>query len=267
MIDDLLRDTLTDDRWDLPVAPGALDRVRLAHARHRRRTAAATALGGLALVGATVAGLSLLPSHDDHLGTFAAGGDPAGSPAPGITPQWVPTHGHDWLLTSEAVDSFWAAHTRPSPGPGQSTVASPAPLGPLSEELAGEVSTAGLPVGTSIVREDSEGGQPGATALHAKLPDGRPLEILRITAQGPWDYRTGSAQVDREITVVDVPGTTSAAVLYAAGAGYVMREVSRTIAVQIVSRDGVQTTWIAPESVSMDTLRGWAFSAAQHAED
>jgi hypothetical protein len=35
--------------------------------------------------------------------------------------------------------------------------------------------------------------------------------------------------------------------------------------VSVVTRGGVQTFWIAPAWVGLDTLKGWAFAAAQHA--
>ncbi|HUR15173.1 MAG TPA: hypothetical protein VM097_11850 [Mycobacteriales bacterium] len=264
MIEDLLRDTLASPDWDLPVRPGAMEDLRRRRTTHRRRTAGAAALGGLALVGAAVAGVTLLPERGVELATYASGGVPAGSPAPGITPSWVPEHGRDWLLTSEQTEQFWAAHTHPSPAPGQSTVESPAPLGPLSQELADEVATAGLPGDAQVRREDSVGGQPGATMLHLTLPGGTPVEVSRATAQGPWTYLSGREQFDQGITVVDVPGTASAAVIYPADAGFGMASTPRAVAVQVVTRGGVTTTWVAPESVGLETLKEWAFTAARH---
>lgn len=267
MIEDLLRDTLHSPDWDVPVRPGAMDELRRRRRAHRLRTAGAGALGGLALVGATVAGVSLLPSDGVQLATYAAGGVPAGSPAPGITPSWVPEHGRDWLLSREDADAFWAAHTRPSPRPGQSVVESPAPLGPQSAALLADVEAAGLPAGAQLRREDAVGGQPDAPAVHVTLPDGTPVEVYRLQAQGPMPYNAPESGQDAEARVEDVPGTTSAGVAYATfGYGFGPGS-SGARGVITVSRGGEWTTWAAPSVVPLETLKAWAFAAARHAGD
>jgi hypothetical protein len=268
MIEDLLRDTLTSPEWDLPVRPGAMADLRRRRRTHRRRTAGAAALGGLALVGAGVAGVSLLPSHQVQLGTYAAGGVPEGSPAPGISPAWVPQTGRDWLLSQADADAFWSAHTRPSPHPGQSVVESPAPLGPQSEALLGDVQAAGLPAGAQLRREDAVGGQPDAPAVHVTLPDGTPVEVDRTWAQGPMPYVWQDGYDHSDARVEDVPGTSSAGVAYKEfgyGFGPAYGDTSRGVIT--VSRGGEWTTWAAPSTVPLATLRAWAFAAAQHAGD
>lgn len=275
MIEDLLRDTLASPSWDLPVRPDALSELRRRRAVRRRRTAAAAALGGLAVVGAVVGGLSVLPQHHAELATYAAGGVPPGSPAPGISPAWAPQSGRDWLLTDQAWQDFVHSHTRPSPAPGQSTVESPAPLGPQSEELLADVQAADLPPGTNTRREDAVGGQPGAAAVYLTLPDGTPVVVERHLAQEPVPYEGFADGPGTGITVVDVPGTASAAALYSHYSygfgpteGYPQGYPEGSAhGVQVMSRGGVATMWTAPSAVPLDTLKAWAFAAAQHAGD
>lgn len=269
MIEDLLRDALHAPDWDVPVRPGAMDDLRRRRRAHRRRTAGATAVGGLALVGATVAGVTLLPTHDVQLATYAAGGVPAGSPVPSITPAWVPEHGRDWLLSNADADAFWAAHTRPSPAPGGSVVESPAPLGPQSATLLADVQAAGLPEGTQLRREDAVGGQPNAPAVHVTLPDGTPVEVNRTWAQGPMPYVWEDGYDHSDAHVEDVPGTTTAGVAYATfGYGFGRAYQHDTShGVITVSRGGEWTTWAAPSVVPLQTLKQWAFAAARHAGD
>jgi hypothetical protein len=269
MIEDLLRDTLTSADWDVPVRPGALEDLRRRRTAHRRRTAGATALGGLAVVGAVAAGVSLLPSHQVQLATYAGGGVPAGSPAPGISPTWVPQTGRDWLLPPQDADAFWSAHTRPSPRPGQSVVESPAPLGPQSAELLSDVQAAGLPTDARLRREDAVGGQPDAAAVHVTLPDGTPVEVERSWAQGPMPYVWQDGLDHSDARVEDVPGTSTAGVAYAQfGYGFGLAYLhDRSHGVITVSRGGVLTMWAAPSVVPLDALKAWAFAAAQHAGD
>ena len=275
MIEDLLRDTLTSGDWDLPVRPGAMEDLRRRRVAHRRRTAGAAALGGLALVGAVVAGVSLLPSHDVQLATYAAGGVPAGSPAPSISPSWVPEHGRDWLLSNGDAEAFWAAHTRPSPGPGEGVVESPAPLGQASAALLADVEAADLPSGAQSRREDAVGGSPVTTAVHIRLANGTPVEVYRVPMYGPFAFhQNGGDGVNAGATVEDVPGTTSAAAVYPDfGYGFVAfpsataGEAPVAHAVVVVTRGGVMTTWAAPSVVPLETLKAWAFAAARHAGD
>ncbi|MDP9181507.1 MAG: hypothetical protein M3P04_01860 [Actinomycetota bacterium] len=281
MIEDLLKDTLADDRWTVAVRPGALEDLRRRRSAHRRRTAGAAALGGLALVGATVAGVTLLPSNEVRLGTWAAGGVPEGSPAPSITPAWVPEHGRDWLLSNADADVFWAAHTRPrpSPGPGEGRVESPAPLGPASASLLADVEAADLPPGAQLRREDSVGGSPVTTAVHVRLEGGTPVEVYRVPMYGPFAFhQNGGDGNNAGATVEDVPGTSSAAAIYPDfGYGFVSFPgdtsedadgVPATAhAVVVLTRGGTMTTWAAPAAVPLDTLKDWAFAAARHAGD
>jgi hypothetical protein len=74
--------------------------------------------------------------------------------------------------------------------------------------------------------------------------------------------------------VEDVPGTTSAAAIYpdfgygfVAFPGATAGEAPVAHAVVVVTRGGIMTTWAAPPVVPLETLKAWAFAAAQHAGD
>jgi len=272
LLENALRESLNDDRWALPVPPDSLPRLRRGRAARRRRTAVLTVTGCLALTAAGVAVATSLPHPSQRLGTYASGGNPPGSPVAGITPPFVPDSGRDWLLTSAQWAEFSRTHTHPSPGPGQSVVSSPAPLAEQSADLLADVEAAALPTSATLRREDSVGGQPGAAAVHVRLEDGTPVEVLRQQLQEPFAFdavngpgRDGNGE-NRDATVVDVPGTTSAASLYPNyGFGFPGESGAESRGVIVVSRGGVMTTWVAPQRVSLDTLRGWAIAAAQHA--
>lgn len=271
-LDDSLRTTLQDDRWALPVPSDALERVRRGRARRRTRTAVLAGATCLAVVAAgVVVGVVVVGSRPDggaRLGTFATDG---GSAVPGISPAWTPATGRDWLLTPAQEQEFYRTHTRPSPGPGQSTVASPAPLTAASAALLADVEAAGLPVGTRFSREDSVGGQPGALAVHATLPNGVPVEILRSGLDGPTAYGLGPEAGDITAEVVDVPDTDAAAILITPAAyGFPAgtpgdADGAGQAAVGVVTRAGTNTYWVAPAAVTLDQLRTWAFAAARHA--
>lgn len=268
--DDLLRDTLSDDRWDLTARPELIDEVRRARSRRSRRRAASTAALAALVASGLVLGLHALPESDDQLATYAAGGVPAGSPAPGISPAWAPQRGRDWLLSTSEADAFWATHTRPSPRPGQSVVESPAPLGPQSESLLQDVQAADLPTGAALRREDAMGGQPDAPGVHITLLDGTPVEVYRLWADGPMTFGAAESGLRRQDLVVeDVPGTLSAVVAFpdlAYGFGPAARG-DRSIGVTTLSRGGEWTTWAAPSRVGLARLKAWAVAAAQHAGD
>lgn len=269
-LDDTLRDTLADDRWALPVRPDTLDRVRRGRAARRRRTALVSATAALTLAGAGAVVLTNLPQGSGtRLGTYASGGTPAGSPVPGISPPFLPDSGRDWLLTSAQWSTYSLSHTGPSPGPGQSTVASPAPLAEQSAGLLAEVQAAGLPAGAVLRREDSVGGQPGSAAVHVMLADGTPLEVLRSTLPEPIDVESFSGDGEgqnQDATVVDITGTSSAAAVFPTlGYGFADETGSGAHGVIVVTRGGVATTWAAPSRVPLGDLQRWAIAAAQHA--
>src|SRR5438067_4192728 len=97
-LDQLLRDALHDDRLALPVPADTLHQVRRLRRRRQRLTVAVATVSALGLAGGAVA---LLPgsSSSARLSPYSADGVPTGSPVPGVSPDWVPANGSEWLLT------------------------------------------------------------------------------------------------------------------------------------------------------------------------
>lgn len=263
---DQLRDVLNDDVWSLPVRPDAFERVRKGRRAHRRRTLALSAAACVALLGGAVALVSFTSHHQASL-QFADGqGVPEGSPAPGISPAFVPTGGRDWLLTSAQYASYSHAHTQPSSPPGQSTVESPAPLADQSAELLTAVKSGGLPAGTTFRREDSVGGQPGVAQIHVTLPGGLPIIVEQSQLVEPFAYDSNGGDQGPSSdapALVDVPGTTAAALVSKSPAYGFEGGAPAAAAVTVVTRGGVSTFWVAPSGVTVDQLKTWAFAAAQ----
>lgn len=257
-LDDQLRDALRDDRWALPVAPDTLSVVRRKRAKRQRTRAVGAVLvlgcagfGGAALV---IRGAGAGPTV--RLSPYAAAGVPPGSPAPGISPAFVPDSGRDWLLNRAQWQAYDGTHTHPSPAPGQSSVHSPAPLSSQSENLLFEVTHAGLPDDGTYTRDDSNGGQPGVAVVQATLPNGVHLYIVESLLQEPYNYEYSELTADdaAKIHVTDIPGTSSA-LLTSAG----------TASAFVVSRGGVSTSWaVVKGEVSPETLWAWAIAAEQH---
>jgi hypothetical protein len=278
-LDQLLHDALHDDRLALPVPADTLEQIRRMRRRRQRLAVAGTSVAALALVGGAVGAATTLSSSSTTLSPYSAGGVPQGSAAPSISPSWMPTSGDDWLLTDSEYRSFYTSHTQapyPSPGPGQGRVPSPAPLTSRSELLLQDVQAGQLPAGTDYRREDSPGGDPDETAVHVKLPDGTPIEVFRRSLDGPFAFHQNAGDgVNADATEEQVPGTSSGAALYPDfGYGFGPNWSSDVHGVQVgahgvvvVSRGGVATTWAAPSTVPLTTLRAWAYAAAQHAGD
>lgn len=254
-LDDLLHDTLHDDRFALPVPADTLEGVRRRRRNRHRLAVAGTAVCALGLVGG--AAVALAPgSSSTRLVPYAAGGGgvPEGSPAPGITPAFVPTSGRDWLLDAAQWEAYDKSHSHPSPAPGQSTVHSPAPLGPQSAGLLAEIQAAHLPAGTTYHRDDSTGGQPGAAAVEVTLPDGASVVVEETQMQEPFGYE--SADTSGHAAVFDIAGTSSAAVAFPAAPSVV-----------VISRGGISTGWYTgSKSVTLADLTAWATAAEQAAE-
>jgi hypothetical protein len=264
-LDDLLRETLHDDRLALPVPAGTLDVVRRKRRTRQRLAVAGTAVCALGLVGGVVASTSLRSSPASSLSPYADGGGvPEGSAVPSVSPAYVPTSGRSWILTPAEWATYRATHTQPSPPAGQSVVPSPAPLGQQSADLLADVQKADLPAGVKDRREDSVGGQPGAAAVHLTLADGTPVEVFRSQLVEPQSTEQNGPGSDPDATIVAVPGTTSAAGLFPSyGYGFPERHTDTAHMVMVVTRGGQLTQWVAPSSVSLDTLQAWAFAAAQ----
>jgi hypothetical protein len=258
-LDQMLTDALHDERLALPVPSDTLSLVRRRRRRRQARLVAGTAAASVTLVGAAVGTVSLLSSPASSLSPYSSGG-----PVPGISPAFAPTSGRDWILSPDAWRTFRATHTEPSPPPGQSTVASPAPLAQMSADLLADVRAAGLPAGTQSLREDAVGGQPGTAAVHVTMSGGVPVEVFRTTLVEPTSTEQNGPGTNTDATVVDVPGTTDAAALFPTyGYGFPGRD-GNAHQVMVVTSEGLMTSWVAPESVPLDTLRAWAFAAARH---
>jgi hypothetical protein len=253
-LDQLLHDALHDDRLALPVPAGTLDAVRRKRRTRQRLAVAGTSVAALAVVGGAVSAATLLSSSSSTLSPYAAGGVPPGSPAPGITPAFVPESGRDWLLTDAEWQTYNASHTHPSPAPGQSAVHSPAPLAEQSAVLLNEVQQAGMPPGTTFHRDDSAGGQPNVADIQATLPGGGIVIIEERQMQEPFDYEGSAENTNPGATVFDVPGTSSAAV-----------QLPQGPSVTVISRGGLSTSWFTNgHGVTLADLRAWAIAAEQH---
>jgi hypothetical protein len=253
-LDQLLTDALRDDRLALPVPADTLAVVRRKRRHRQRLTVAATTVSAVALVGGAVGATSVLSSPAARVSSYASGGVPEGSPAPGITPAFVAVSGHDWLMTHDQWVAYSAGHTHPSPAPGQSTVHSPAPLAEQSAVLLDEVQQAGLPEGTRFHRDDSSGGQPGVAAIEITLPDGQHLVVTEQQMQEPFDYEGSAENTNEGATVFDVPGTASAGVAFPSQPS-----------VLVVSRGGITTSWYAGSpGPTRAQLQTWATAAEQH---
>ncbi|MDQ1536095.1 MAG: hypothetical protein QOE58_488, partial [Actinomycetota bacterium] len=120
--DDLLRETLADERWVLAAAPDALERVRRAHVtRRRRRTALGVVLVGTALGGSALAVGALGDGGSSALLVPAAPSSAATpTPIPGSTPAYTPLTARAWFLSKDQAAAFFAGYRQPSPQPGDS---------------------------------------------------------------------------------------------------------------------------------------------------
>lgn len=269
-LDALLRDALTDEHLDLPVPPGLLSDVRTR--RHRRRLATTGAAAGTITV-AVLAGVALphLSSPAATLSTYAAGGVPAGTPVPGISPEFTPQSGRDWLLTTADLTSFNAAHTVPKDYlfGDQSSVPSPAPVTSNTDELRSYADGAALPSGCSFTTDEAYDGDGRVSVLHITLPDGKPLWLQRQRLAKPHSASPGEG-INQEValSLENIPGTTSALATYDDahfGFGARWNATGPAHGVNVVTAGGIEWWWIAPNPVPVATLRTWAISAAQRA--
>jgi hypothetical protein len=255
-----LTDARTDDRWG--IAPKAQTITSVRRAAHRQRTRnAALGFAGIAAVSAGGA-VALASLGDGGNRVVLQPGNPTGSPAPspvpGISPEWTPTSGSEWVLDVPAYNDFVASHVLPSPAPH--TVRSPAPLTDTSARLEHDVRRA-LPTGSALVRQDAPNGLAGAAAIHARLGDGTPVEVELYPLQEPISTQFGGDGPQRPMTRRDL--TTGSVLVTIAGAGYGWGpDIPEGANVAFtVTADGTQTTWSAPLSVPLATVAGWAEAA------
>jgi hypothetical protein len=248
-----LTDARTDDRWGIAPKAQALTSVRRAATRQRTRNA------GLALVavaGAT-AGLSALGAAAPKTQAIVQqpGDGTSGQPVAGISPEWVPQSGDDWILDKHAYDEFVASHTMPSSRPH--TVQSPAPPTEYSARLQRDV-VAALGSSAGAVRQDAPDGDGAAAAIHAKLPDGTPVEIRREPLQAPISDQFGGDGPQYIPTRRSLP--TGSVLLSIAHSGYGWQDgwqEGAAVAITITP-DGTETSWFAPLTIPLSTVIRWA---------
>jgi hypothetical protein len=260
-LDDLLRDSLRDDRLALPVPADTLDVVRRMRRRRQRLTVATASAGTLALVGIVVV---LAPGGGAAPRAAIVPGAPSTSPTPipGSTPAYYIRNARDWFLTKAQSDAFFAGFQEPSPKPADS-VPSPQSSGPLTDRLVAELQAAGVPGVESFRRDEADSGQRGSLSLAGTLPDGRQLTVNRYPTRYPINLDgigvEGSAKY---VTVEDVPGTADAALLippHMPGSGS-----GSTVAV--LTPEGLDTGW-SSATIPLAQLKAWAYAAARWASD
>ena len=263
-LDDLLRDTLADDRWAVPVRPDALDRVRRSRAARQRRMTALALTGSAAVVGVAVLLTGQLGGAGQRVvqipGASTAPSAASPTPLPGSTPGLYLTTGRDWFFDGEAADRFYATWIQPSPGPG-AFVPSPAPLGPLSEHLADDVRAAGVPSDAQLRREDSSGGQVGETYVWVTLADGQTMYVYRSQLKAPVNLDGNGGEGNPRGIVEDVPGTGSALMIWPQP----LDRLPISSNVVVVDHNGVATGWNSA-TIPLAQLKAWAIAAAQRAE-
>jgi hypothetical protein len=188
---------------------------------------------------------------------------------PGISPEFIPQSGRDWLLTAADLASFNAAHSVPKEylfGDPRS-VPSPAPVTSKTDELRSYAARAGLPPGCSFTTDEAYDGDGRVSVLHITLPDGKPVWLQRQRLAKPHDASPGEGinQVVA-LSLEDIQGTTSVLATYDDfhfGFGALWNSTGPAHAVNVVTVGGVEWTWIAPNPVPVANLRAWAISAAQ----
>lgn len=270
--DDHLRDSLTDDRWALPVAPDTLDRVRRARDRRRRVRTGAAVLATAGVVGAgavllgqapagqgrqvVLPGSEASPTLDPAVSLVASCATAPAGRLPGS--DYTVRSARDWFVTREQSDAFFRTYSAPSPGP-DAVAPSPQPGGPQSDHLVSALTAGGVPGAEGLRRDEAQSGTRNSPQLEGTLPDGRPLLVSRTRLQVPAStsgyYASDTEDSSKDVTVEPVPGTDCVALLLAP-------TTHRTALVQVVTPDGLSTGW-SSEQVPLATLKEWAFAAAQ----
>lgn len=262
-LDDLLRDTLTDDRWALPVPADTLSAVRRRRVLRKRTRVLGAALASTLAVGAGAIAMTqsggeqrstLLPAAVPFSGCDVA---PPAQPLPGSNPAYVVSSARDWFLTKEQSAAFFDSYRQPSPAPGDS-VPSPQATGPGTDRLVAILTAVGVPGADALDRDEADSGDRGSPSLHGHLADGRELNVYRRILRFPLNRNgIGMDGSERLTTVEDVPGTACASLVFTGipdqqGGGFAAT----------VAPDGTITTWNSPQ-VSLAQLKTWAYAAAQ----
>ncbi len=262
-LDDLLRDTLSDDRWALPVPADTLPAVRRKRTQRRALATIATATGAAATVVAlalTVGGSGGTEPIVSLPATAAGPSTP--TPIPGSTPAYTPKTARDWFLTGVQSDAFYAGYQQPSPRPGD-TVPSPHATGPLTDRLLEEIEAIGVPGASGLDRDEAESGNRGSIQLQGKIASGQDLYVGRRPLTAPINTNgIGSDNSEKRTTVEDVPGTEQAALVLRPD---LTSPTPRSSTVFVCTPSGQVTVW-SSTTLSLAQLRAWAFAAAQWAD-
>lgn len=248
------------------VAPGLTEALRRRHRRRQGRVAIGVAASGLL----GVVGTALLVGSNQHgptasLQEAGAAPSPANTPVPGITPAFTPQSGRDWLPTPEEFLQFRTAHPIVS--------LAPEPPGTTAARLLEEVLHAGLPAGAAA--HITAGDLPSVTV---RLANGVPIHIERYLKLYPTSWNSDGEVPGATSEIVDIPGTTDAALLRSrTGWGWPRGTLGDSDAnhdgdpqndspsVLLATSRGLVTFWVAPATVGLEMLRQVAFSAGQWA--
>jgi hypothetical protein len=247
------------------VPPGLAEELHRRHRRRQRRVATGVAASGLpGVIGMVLLGGLALGGSSASLQQTGDAPGPTNTPVPGITPAFTPQSGRDWLPSPAQFEQFRAAHPVESLGPE--------PPGTTRERLLQEVQHAGLPAG-AVVRITA-GDLP---SVSVRLANGVPIYIERYQKLYPTAVNPDGIVSGSTYDVVDVPGTSDAALLRSrTGYGWPRGTVGDSDAnhdgdtndspsVLLATSRGLTTFWVAPASASLETLRQFAFSADQWA--
>ena len=260
-LDQLLHETLTDERLALPVPPGTLDRVRRRRRTRQRLVVTGTSVVVLATVGAA---LALLPGGSTGRAVVAStppattgcDASPAGR-LPGSS--YVVSRARDWFMTKPQSDAFFHTYVQPSPDPADS-VPSPQPSGPQTDRLVAAMTAAGVPGAAGLGRDEATGGDRRSIQLEGVLADGRDLLVARTQATYPFTtsgyYASDTEDSSPDVVIQDVPGTGCAGLLLAEKPG-----ATNSSLVQVVAPDGLSTGW-SSRSVPLSQLKQWAYAVA-----
>lgn len=257
-----LADARTDDRWAIAPKAQALTSVRRAATRQRSRNAGVALTAVAAAATGAAFGLNAVGPQDSTGQVLVQPGDggdaPAPTPAPGISPDWIPRSGADWFLDKPAFDAFVAGHTLPSDKPNN--VQSPAPLTELSERLESDVRFV-MPKGTSTTRQDAPDGDPSAAAVHAQLADGTPVEIRRQQLWQPLSSQYDGDTPSRRTTRRALPSGSVLVTIAHTGYGWGPSIPEGANTALVITRSGTETTWNVPLSIPLSTVAEWAAAA------
>ena len=277
-LDDLLRDTLSDDRWALPVPADTLSAVRRKRALRRRTKTVGAVLATAGIV--TTAALTLPLAGSDHQVVLPGDGptatlDPAVSliascssaPAGRLAGSSYVVHSaRDWFLTKDQMDAFYRTYREPSPAP-DALVPSPQTSGPQTDHLLAALAAGGVPGADNLHRDEAQSGSRNYPELGGSLADGQgPLAVGRSHLATPQNiagyYGSDTEDSSRDVIIEQVPGTDCVALLLQAHWPAPGESRPTFALVQVVTPSGLSTGW-SSATISVAQLKTWAFATAQ----